>query len=348
MHSPVLMFCVKCGKEERTYDSLCAACYLQSNRFTQLPDHLDLQQCAHCDEYLMDKRWVHYDDELDAVYDHVAAHLMVRKDGMVRDLDIEAREIDRKSYRVHATATVAHEDLEVVEETETIVRIKRNACPKCNKIQGNYYESIVQVRPTGKRFSDEEREEILRRAMAHIDGASRDSRDAFMAKAMQAHGGYDLYISTIGLGKTLARELVSTYGAEYKESASLQGRKDGVDIYRVTYLVRLPPYRVRDIVELDGKLYLVHSTGPQTAKLRQLKHGDNHTVGNEHLRDVKVVGTRNDVMEAVVLGEGHRELQLMHPVSFATIEVRKPQGFERTGDTVKVFLHEGEVYIIGN
>ena len=250
------MFCVKCGKEERTYDSLCAACYLQSNRFTQLPDHLDLQQCAHCDEYLMDKKWVHYEDEMDAVYDHVAAHLMVRKDAMVRDLDIEAREIDRKSYRVHAVATVAHEDLEVAEETETIVRIKRNACPKCNKIQGNYYESIVQVRPTGKRFSDEEREEILRRAKAHIDNASKDSRDAFMAKAMQAHGGYDIYQhhrsgqdARPGTGLDLRRRVQGV--------RLLAGRKDGVDIYRVTYLVRLPPYRVRDIVEIDGKLYLV-------------------------------------------------------------------------------------------
>ncbi len=101
-------------------------------------------------------------------------------------------------------------------------------------------------------------------------------------------------------------------------------------------------------MEIDGKLYLVHSTGPQSAKLRNLKHGDNLTVSNDHLRDVKVIGTKDDVMEAVVLGEGRRELQLMHPVSFATIEVRKPQGFERTGDAVKVFLHEGEVYIIGN
>lgn len=342
------MFCVRCGKEGRTYDSLCASCYLQSNRFTQLPDHLNLQQCAHCDEYLMDKRWVHYDSDLDAVYDHVAANLKVRKDAMVRDLEIDAREIDRKSYHVHVMATVAHEDLETVEESETVVRFKRDACPRCNKIQGNYYESIVQIRPTGKRFSDDEKAEILKRSVSYVETASKESRDAFMAKAVEAHGGYDLYLSTIALGKGLARNLVSIYGAEYKESSSLQGRKDGVDLYRVTYLVRLPPYRVRDIVEIGGKLYLVQSTGPHSAKLRNLKHGDNLTMTNVDLRNVKVVGTKEDVKEAVVLGEGGRELQLMHPVTFETMDVRKPQGFERKGDTIKVFLHEGELYIIGN
>lgn len=69
---------------------------------------------------------------------------------------------------------------------------------------------------------------------------------------------------------------------------------------------------------------------------------------NVDLRNVKVVGTKEDVKEAVVLGEGRRELQLMHPVTFETMDVRKPQGFERKGDTIKVFLHEGELYIIGN
>lgn len=342
------MFCVKCGREERTYESLCASCFLQSNRFTQLPEHLDLQQCAHCSEYLMDKRWTRYDDELDAVRDYVADNLMVRQDGTVDALEIEADPIDRKTYQVRVHALVRHEDLEVPEQSETLVRIKRNACPKCNKIQGNYFESIVQVRPSGKRFSDEEREEVLRRSMDYVDGAAKESREAFIAKVTEAHGGYDLYVSTIALGKAIARELIAVYGAEYKESSSLQGQKDGHDIYRVTYLVRLPPYRVRDIVKHDGRLYIVHSTGPQSAKLRNLRNGEMMAVPNADLREVKVVGTKADLAEAVVLTEGRRELQLLHPSTYKPIEVRKPQGFELKGETVKVFQHDGELYLIGN
>jgi len=342
------MFCVKCGREERTYESLCASCFLQSNRFTQLPDHLDLQQCAHCSEYLMDKRWTRYDDELDAVRDYVAANLMVRQDAAVEALEIEADPIDRKTYQVHVHALLRHEDLEVPEEVDTLVRIKRNACPKCNKITGNYYESIVQVRPSGKRFSDEEREEVLRRCMDYVDSMAKESREAFIAKVTETHGGYDLYISTIALGKALARDLIAIYGAEYKESSTLQGQKDGHDIYRVTYLVRLPPYRARDIVQYEGKLWLVLSTGPQSAKLRSLRHGHNLVVPNADLREVKVAGTKADLVEAVVLTEGTRELQLLHPTTYQPVEVRRPQGFELQGQTVKVFLHEGEIYIIGN
>jgi nonsense-mediated mRNA decay protein 3 len=342
------MFCVKCGREGRTYSALCAECFLQSNRFTGVPEFLDLNICAHCDDYLMGKRWKHYDDEVEAVKDYTAESIERRPDARVSALEVEAERMDAKHYRVHVVATLLHDDLEIVEELDTTVRVHRNVCPKCNKIQGNYFESIVQIRPSGRRFSDEERETVLNRALAHVESAAKDSRDAFLAKVTEEHGGYDLYVSTVSLGKMLSRNLVSTYGAEYKESSSLQGQKDGHDVYRVTYLVRLPPYRVRDILLIHGRLYLVHSTGPQSAKLRDLKSNEFLTVANQELRDANVIGTKGDVMDAVVLTETDREYQIMHPVTYKTVEIKRPRNFERIGETVKVFPYEGELYFIGN
>jgi nonsense-mediated mRNA decay protein 3 len=342
------MFCVKCGREGRTYSALCPECFLQANRFTSVPEFLDLNVCAHCADYLLGRRWKHYDAEEDAVKDHAADNILLRQDAIMTELEVAAEKMDAKHYRVTMVAHLLHEDLEVAEELGTTVRVRRSVCPKCNKIQGNYFESIVQIRPSDKRFSEEEREAVLKRALSYVEGMAKDSRDAFVAKVTQAHGGYDLYVSTIALGKMLSRDLVSTYGAEYKESSSLQGQKDGHDIYRVTYLVRLPPYRVRDIVLVNGRLYMVHSTGPHSAKLRDLKSNELLTAMNQDLREVKVVGTPRDVLDAVVLTETDREYQIMHPVSYRTVEIKHPRGFVRTGDTVKVFPYEGELYFIGN
>jgi nonsense-mediated mRNA decay protein 3 len=342
------MFCVKCGREGRTYSALCPECFLQSNRFTTVPEYLDLNICAHCDDYLMGKKWKHYDVEEDAVKDYAADNIALRQDARMAELEMAVEKMDAKHYRVKMIAHLVHEDLEVAEELETTVRVRRNVCPKCNKIQGNYFEAIVQIRPSEKRFSDEEREVVLKRALSFVESASKDSRDAFVAKVTQAHGGYDLYVSTISLGKMLSRDLVSTYGAEFKESSSLQGQKDGRDIYRVTYLVRLPPYRVRDILLINDRLYMVHSTGPQSAKLRDIKSNELLTVMNQELREVHVIGTSKDVLDAVVLTETDREYQVMHPLTYKTVEIKHPRSFERKGDTVKVFPYEGELYFIGN
>ena len=99
---------------------------------------------------------------------------------------------------------------------------------------------------------------------------------------------------------------------------------------------------------INGRLYMVHSTGPQSAKLRDLKSNELLTAVNQDLREVKVVGTSKDVLDAVVLTETDREYQIMHPVTFKTVEIKHPRDFERTGDTVKVFPYEGELYFIGN
>lgn len=60
------------------------------------------------------------------------------------------------------------------------------------------------------------------------------------------------------------------------------------------------------------------------------------------------MGTKEDFMDAVVLTETDREFQIMHPVTYKTVEIKKPRNFKRTGETIKVFSYEGELYFIGN
>lgn len=342
------MFCVKCGKEGKTYDSLCSECYLKSNRFTNCPEVSDLIYCAHCKDFQIGKGWVHYDSEEEAVKEFAIGNIMLRQDATLDAVECSAERLDEKHYLVKILVYLLYDDLEVVEDCTTTVRVRRNVCDRCNKIQGSYFESIVQVRPSARHFSDKEEEEILSRVMKYTEGVSKNNRDAFISKVVEVHGGYDFYVSTLAFGKMIARDLISTYGAESKESSSIQGQKDGRNIYRVTYLVRLPPYRIRDIIEINGKLYIVSSTGPQTAKLRNIKNHEPKTVSNVDLREVKVVGTKDDFMDAVVLTETDREFQIMHPTSYKTVEIKKPRNFQRTGDTIKIFSYEGELYFIGN
>ncbi|WP_400259923.1 60S ribosomal export protein NMD3 [Candidatus Methanomassiliicoccus intestinalis] len=342
------MFCVKCGKEGKTYESLCSECYLKSNRFTTCPEVSDLVFCAHCGEFQIGKNWEHFDSEEEAVKEYAIGNIMLRQDATLDAIECSAEHLDDKHYLVKILAYLFYEDLEVVEECTTTIRMRRNVCDRCNKIQGSYFESIVQIRPTSRRFSNEEQEEILSRVMKYAEGVAKNNRDAFISKVLEVHGGYDLYVSTLAFGKMIARDLISTYGAESKESSSIQGQKDGRNIYRVTYLVRLPSYRIRDIVEIKDKLYIITSTGPQTAKMRNIKNNESKTMMNVDLRDVRVVGTKEDFMDAVVLTETDREFQIMHPVTYKTVEIKKPRNFKRTGETIKVFSYEGELYFIGN
>jgi nonsense-mediated mRNA decay protein 3 len=59
-----------------------------------------------------------------------------------------------------------------------------------------------------------------------------------------------------------------------------------------------------------------------------------------------LIGKREDILEAVVLSQSAKEVQVMHPRSYATVELRKPQGFKVEGDTVRVVLFEDEMYLL--
>ncbi len=321
---------------------------METNRFASLPDHIDLNQCVHCQEYQMSRGWIYYEDVEEAVYDSAADAVEVSKDAFLLELSIIIDQREPTTFIAHVTAKLKFEDLVLEENLDTTIRVKRSICAKCNKIHGNYFESIIQLRTGGKKVSEEEKDELLNRIADQIESISHGSRDAFISKVVEEHGGFDVYVSTNALGKALARDLVSVYGAEYKESATLQGQKDGRDIYRVTYLVRLPPYRIRDVILYDSKPFLVLSMGPVSAKLRDLRTSETVVVNNNDLREVPVIGSKEDFKDAVVLTETEKELQLMHPVTYKTVEVKRPRGLTIKGDSVKVFSREGELYIIGN
>jgi len=69
-------------------------------------------------------------------------------------------------------------------------------------------------------------------------------------------------------------------------------------------------------------------------------------VSNNDMISAKVVGRKEDIIEAVVLTETDREVQVMHPSSFKVFDLRKPPKFERKGDTVKIFQNDEEYYLL--
>ncbi len=339
------MFCVKCGREGPTYESLCVKCFLGSTRFAKIRDHVDLFQCAHCDDFQIEGKWEEFGSVEEAARETALGAVELRKDAEIEDAEIEVVPKDSQNYLVRMRLTIGFQDIEAVEELETIVRLKRGICPRCSKIKGSYYESILQVRTRGRPFPAEEMERILGRIEKLVGGGS-GSRDPFISKAEEVPGGLDVYLSSISLGKSISKELAEDFGGEVKESSSLAGQKDGKEMYRVTYLVRLPAYRVGDIVAQKERLYLVSGIGSQGTRLTDLATHDSMNISNVDLRSARVVGSREDILEAVVLQESEREIQVLDPKSYKTVEVRKPRSFKRSADTVRIFKHEGEIILL--
>jgi nonsense-mediated mRNA decay protein 3 len=176
-----------------------------------------------------------------------------------------------------------------------------------------------------------------------------ENREVFISKldrVVGGAGGADVYLSTISSGRVISRELADQYGAEVKDTAKLLTKKEGKDVYRVTYLVRLPAYRFGDVVTFRQRMYQVGATRTSNAKLTDMRTGESLMFSHSDLQDAKVIGRREEMEEAVVLTETPRELQILHPTTLKPIELRKPPRYEAKKEMVKVFIHDEEIYLL--
>ena len=339
-------FCVKCGEEcEESIDGLCISCWLDGRRLVDLPHHVDLHVCANCGEYDYGGRWVRRDPMV-AIQDAAADAIMVVRGADVTSISTSVEEQDPRTFvvTVHAGCDVMGYPAEG--EASTIVRVKNTVCRRCSRQLGSYYEAILQIRTGSGRLSPEDREETLAMVENSVARQAATNRSLFITKMEIVTGGVDVYLSSMSLGKSLARELADAYCAETKESPKLVGQTtDGQDMYRITYLVRLPEYHVGDVVLFQShycKLVRVNGNGGRVLDLNDFRE---RAVRRADMSGIKVYERAEDLKDATVVSRSGSEIQVLHPDNYSTVDLRVPEDAD-IGDTVKVVAIDDVLYMV--
>ena len=342
------MFCVKCGKDcEEQINGLCMECFLNGRSLMMLPHHVDLQRCTNCEEYNIRDRWVEM-KEGDAVQEAALTGLAVIPEAEVVSVGTMAKAQDDTTFEVSIEADLAVNGYMVEARGSTIVRIKNNVCKRCSRQLGNYYEATMQIRSSEKDLADDLRDEIVRRIRDSVEQQAKTNRQLFITKVQEVNGGVDLMLSSISLARSLTKDLVEAYGAESKESAKLVGQTtDGLDMYRLTYLVRLPAYHTGDVVEYKGrpcKLIGLNKTG---GKLMSLIDFRETSARKNEIQELRILVKNQDRKEALVLSRSGNEIQVMHPGNYSTVDLRIPDGTEVVeGGNVCVVQIDDELYFL--
>ena len=330
------MFCVKCGEEDvETINGLCLNCFLNGRKLISMPHHVDLMRCANCEEFNVNDQWLKKKLN-DAVEDIALTTLSVIPEGKIVSVGVMVEKQEEKTFVVHVQADVDVGGVVTMDEDSVIVRLKNTVCKRCSRQLGSYYESIIQVRTGEKTLDDDLRDEVVRSVTASVETQSKTNRSLFISKVQEVPGGVDIYLSSISLGKTLTRELSETYGAEVKESSSLVGvSSDGQEVYRVTFLLRLPLYHVGDVILFKDRPYKLTALNKNGGKMIDLYDFRETSIKNYELLTVKVLFKAKEVKEATVVSSSEKEIQVLHPTSYVTKDVRIPEDAE-IGETVKV------------
>ena len=341
------MFCVVCGKEtpdEYLRGGVCPSFYLEKNVLVTLKDLVDVEVCVHCHARRRGEQWFEGHGELapvveDAVREAVQFAKVVDR-SRVR---ISVVPEDERNFSVTVTASGVAEGVPFENELKARSRVKNATCLRCSRVQGGYYEAIVQVRASKRPIEGAEMRQLKQLASRFIERVVADGdRNAFVLRDEEIDRGLDIYMGTTNSGRMLAKQIANEFGGKTSEHPKTVGQKDGLDLIRLTFAVKLPQYRAGDIVVLGEEMLRVSSIGQKTVQMTEMRSGKLRHVERSLVERALVLSPR-DAREAVVVTATDAELQLLDPWTYETVAVLRPASLREVGATVRVLKHEGEL-----
>lgn len=253
-------FCPKCGKKtDELFDSLCRACFTKGVKLIdteKLAIPIRVNVCEICGGYFKDKGAGKERTSIEEVVTDAIRKDIRERYGHECNVRVEVlggNELKDTENRVIVSLRVKAEikGVEIEEMGEIAVNLKRGTCERCSRITGGYYAGIVQIRADDRIPADEEltmAEEIAYSGLGDAD---------FISKETKLKEGLDIYVSSMECGRRISRQIVKKLGGGFSESRKLYGRKDGRNVYRVSFSVRLPAFTEGEKVEIGDKVFSV-------------------------------------------------------------------------------------------
>lgn len=342
------MFCVECGKEPDTlHESLCKECYGKKMQ-AEIVEHIDIDVCTSCWAVKQGHTWNENPDMYTVMLDRIDRSIKISPQVDRYSFDVEFVEEDPRNFMANIDIKLISGEVEVKRELHCRIILKKDQCQTCSRIHGNYYEAILQVRPSKREMSDEQKDLVRAIVNREIEGRRGGERSIFITSSREIHGGLDFFMSDSGVTKKLSREISNLFGGCITSSSSLAGRKDGQNIYKVTYSVRIPPYEKGDFLRVDDEIYRVVETGTSSGHvtLFNLSSGKKISLDKRKLEEVEVLGGEELIRDAVLVSETEREMNIMDPDTYKTITLVKAGDHLREEGNIKVIKVEDRLLLL--
>lgn len=318
------MRCAVCGNEAMI-DGMCLDCYISRRKFSHLDDIM-LTRCSRCGSFKLDT-WRDVDFDT-AIYEVVQSNLRVHPQFDVEDIKLE--NIGSK-YVVRLRGKV--KGYTVVDESVVNVKVNTKTCERCSRLSGGYYESVVQIRADG-RILDRDELKVVFDTVERLLDRERNNQKAFLSKVVERKEGIDFYFGDKNLGRKVSREIAKILNGKIIESRKLHTKMDGRDLYRYTFAIRLPCYKVGDIVVDGDKLCIAVGYG------RGLRVED---LGTVKLKRPKLVKRKEDLERGVVVSCDDHVAEVVSDKG--TIQAVRSKGVN-LGDEVYVFEYGSRYYAV--
>lgn len=343
------MFCVECGKEpEKLYDGMCRECFIDRKLNPDIDDNIFIDICSVCGAVRKEGKWIENPDLNSIMLEKIEDSLSIPFDVDRYSFKTRFSEEDPKNVKAEITVEMLADDINVERVLNTKIIFKKDQCKICSRIHGNYYEAILQVRPSKDKMTEEQKEMVAKRVKKVVEVEMGEVRRVFLAFFEERHGGVDYYLSDKNVTKKLAADLARDFGGEITTSGELAGMEDGKEIYKMTYSVRIPPYEKGDFVFHQGEVYRIARTKNRNGQvfLQHLKDKKEISVKSDEIKNIEVLGGEELIQKAVVVSEDEKEVKVLDPDTYKTKTFLKHEEFQKLDDEVEVIKAKNRLYLL--
>jgi len=236
-------FCVVCGATDRPLvDGVCAECAADRTKLLSAPKRAEVTICPHCGARQVGAHWERSGASPLLTSEDLTPLLEVPEEVGVRRVRWEETEVTDTVREFVGRARVRFRGIERDVEVPLSVRTVHRTCPDCSRKSGRYYTAILQLRGPvdGPAEKADRRRARLDEEWTHLVREMRPDWRKAVSFREELPEGWDCYLTDTPAARAVAKLAKQRFGASVKESSSLVGRKNGQDLYRVTFCLRFP------------------------------------------------------------------------------------------------------------
>ncbi|OKY78608.1 MAG: NMD protein affecting ribosome stability and mRNA decay [Candidatus Methanohalarchaeum thermophilum] len=343
-------FCPKCGKEkERFVGKICLDCFIEEEDLVFLPDELEVEFCPKCGSFKDGSTWKKIEGPSKAAAAESAVMSNLRVHRSVKDLDIKISSRSKNDHIdviLHIFGVLRGQKVRFDEKTN--VKLNKVTCKRCNKIENGYFESKVQLRGKNRDLSEKEREKIGQMINQLTNTLSEENRMSFISEISEKDGGLDIFTGTTDLARKISNNVIEKFGGSYSKSSTLIGMKDGQEVHRISFSVRLPSFTVGDVVRLKEKILGIIDVGKVISAVN-LRTGKKEKIPWKKFKDEEVekIGSQDDFESAVISLVTENEVQIIEPNTHKNVSLKRPNFIKKRseGSNIKA-LKNGRNWIL--
>jgi len=334
-------FCPKCGKPV-DMPGLCSECRIGTTPWFTCDNRVQSTNCPSCGATKVVNTWTDTSVEREDLAPEVARsavhfHPEVKKPSIevsVRDLSP-----NRSRASLVVRGTLYRKPMEGTCSVE--IRWQKEQCDRCNRLSGSYHEGVVQVRAEGRTPSMFEIQTSASIAQQIEDNLqSGGERLSFIADMNEIHDGLDIVVGSQHIGLLIAQGIVAQLGGQYTTHPKLVGEKNGRQLFRITYSVRLPRYQKNDVVQSRQRYFEVQRVESRSLQAIDLSDGSTRSIRKDDIS--RIIGNSRNAERGLVAYADGKNMGVIDPASSRTKEYPQPGWLDvRAGDYIRL-LHDGD------